>query len=141
DLRNNQREVRLARPVLRFFQGYDWPGNVREMQNLIERLVIMADRDWIEVDSLPSYMMEGPPAVRSTPSPGELPEGAATMGGVADHPAGRSARRLHDLEREEIVAALRRHGWVQARAARELGLTQRQIGYKMKKYGLRRPEI
>ncbi len=48
-------------------------------------------------------------------------------------------RSLRDLEREEVEAALRRHGWVQVRAARELGLTQRQIGYRIKKYGLRPP--
>jgi Nif-specific regulatory protein len=48
---------------------------------------------------------------------------------------------LRDLEREEIVAALKRHGWVQARAARELGLTQRQIGYRIKKYSIREPDF
>jgi transcriptional regulator with GAF, ATPase, and Fis domain len=48
-------------------------------------------------------------------------------------------RSLRDLEREEVKAALDRHGWVQVRAARELGLTQRQIGYRIKKYGLRPP--
>jgi Nif-specific regulatory protein len=48
-------------------------------------------------------------------------------------------RSLRDLEREEVEAALRRHGWVQVRAARDLGLTQRQIGYRIKKYGLRPP--
>ena len=48
-------------------------------------------------------------------------------------------RSLKDLEREEVEAALRRHGWVQVRAARDLGLTQRQIGYRIKKYGLRPP--
>ncbi|MBE9520341.1 MAG: AAA family ATPase, partial [Proteobacteria bacterium] len=53
--------------------------------------------------------------------------------------SGRS-KSLKELERCEIEAALKRHGWVQARAARELGLTQRQIGYKIKKYGLRMPE-
>ena len=48
-------------------------------------------------------------------------------------------RSLRALEREEVEAALRRHGWVQVRAARDLGLTQRQIGYRIKKYGLRPP--
>lgn len=140
--RNNQRDVRLARPVLQFFQDYDWPGNVREMQNLIERLVIMADREWIEIKSLPSYMMEGPPAARNrelrhVDDGAILSERAPLV--LAEGSGGR--RRLHDLEKEEIFAALRRNGWVQARAARELGLTQRQIGYKMRKYGLERPEL
>jgi len=52
---------------------------------------------------------------------------------------GKRPRSLRDLEREEVEAALRRHGWVQVRAARDLGLTQRQIGYRIKKYGLRPP--
>jgi len=50
-------------------------------------------------------------------------------------------RFLRDLECEEVEAALRRHGWVQVRAARDLGLTQRQIGYRIKKYGLRPPGL
>jgi Nif-specific regulatory protein len=45
------------------------------------------------------------------------------------------------MERREVETALKRHGWVQARAARELGLTQRQVGYRIKKYGLSRPEL
>ena len=46
---------------------------------------------------------------------------------------------LRDMEREQVESALIRHGWVQSRAARELGLTQRQMGYRIKKYGLRLP--
>lgn len=48
---------------------------------------------------------------------------------------------LGELELAEIKAALMRNGWVQARAARELGLTQRQIGYRIKKFKLDRPEF
>jgi Nif-specific regulatory protein len=51
-----------------------------------------------------------------------------------------SRKSLQDIERTEIEAALRRHGWVQVRAARDLGLTERQIGYRIKKYGLNRYE-
>jgi Nif-specific regulatory protein len=45
------------------------------------------------------------------------------------------------MEKEEVEGALRRHGWVQARAARELGLTQRQMGYRIKKYGIALPDF
>ncbi|MBF0203009.1 MAG: hypothetical protein HQK67_01555, partial [Desulfamplus sp.] len=45
---------------------------------------------------------------------------------------------LHDIERAEVESALRRNGWVQIMAARELGITQRQIGYRIKKYNLSR---
>ncbi|MFZ5798469.1 MAG: helix-turn-helix domain-containing protein, partial [Thermodesulfobacteriota bacterium] len=57
--------------------------------------------------------------------------------------AGTAAPRmsLEEIERGEIEAALKRHGWVQARAARELGLTPRQMGYKIRKYDLSRPQF
>jgi Nif-specific regulatory protein len=43
---------------------------------------------------------------------------------------------LKDMERNEVVSALRRVGWIQYRAAEELGITARQMGYKIKKFGL-----
>jgi transcriptional regulator with GAF, ATPase, and Fis domain len=55
---------------------------------------------------------------------------------------GRSLKeRLEELEREEIIRALRRCRWVKARAARELGITERMIRYKVNKYGIRRKEV
>jgi Nif-specific regulatory protein len=49
-----------------------------------------------------------------------------------------TGKSLEEIERAEVKAALHRNGWVQVRAARELGLTQRQIGYRIKKYRLSR---
>ncbi len=49
--------------------------------------------------------------------------------------------RIKDMEREEIINALRECDWVMARAARKLGITERMIGYKIKKYGLRIKEV
>jgi len=130
---SNAREVKLSKPVMDFMMIYSWPGNVRELQNLIERLVIMADNKAVKIKDLPSYMLIEP---EEEPAPAPGPSEHEDIYAV---PANR-ARNLKDLEREEIETALKRHGWVQARAARELGLTQRQIGYKIKKYGLRMPD-
>lgn len=49
--------------------------------------------------------------------------------------------KIKDLEREAIIGALRESNWVMARAARKLGITERMIGYKIKKYGLRIKEV
>ncbi|MDX1777156.1 MAG: nif-specific transcriptional activator NifA, partial [Desulfobulbales bacterium] len=130
---SNAREVRISKPVMEFMMAYNWPGNVRELQNLIERLVIMSDNKAVRMEDLPSYMLIEPEAEIPV-----KPEPAAE----ATFP-GRSMARprpLKEIERQEIEAALKRHGWVQARAARELGLTQRQIGYKIKKYGIQEPD-
>ena len=48
--------------------------------------------------------------------------------------------KIRDLEREEILNALKECNWVMARAARKLGITERMIGYKIRKYGIRREE-
>ncbi|NTV14587.1 MAG: nif-specific transcriptional activator NifA [Desulfobulbaceae bacterium] len=133
-------KVRLARPVIDFLIDYAWPGNVRELQNLIERLVIMAEGGVLGMSELPTYMTSPP-----EPSVVESPRGNASAVplpgplGVTADPRPTSSS-LEAMERREIEAALVRHGWVQSRAARELGLTQRQIGYKIKKLGLVPPD-
>lgn len=101
-----------------FLTRYDWPGNVREMENMVERLVIMAESDRIDVELLRSLVSDraGEP---------ECPPKNAT-----------SAMPLKDMEKNEIIAALRRNDWIRYKAARELGLTERQIGYRVQKLGL-----
>lgn len=125
----NEKEIMLARTALDFLIAYDWPGNVRELQNLIERLVILADDQVIHPADLRTHM-----SGLSTPRPAlNEPFHLPTREIHAGHGS------LQDLERQEIEASLRRNGWVQARAARELGLTQRQIGYRIKKFNLSKP--
>jgi len=104
---------------------YDWPGNVREMENLIERLVIMSDGERVDATFLKPYLSQSPSqAALHQPDRG-LP---------AARPQGISS--LKAMERSEVLAALRRNGWVQYKAAEDLGITPRQIGYRIKKYGL-----
>ena len=49
--------------------------------------------------------------------------------------------KIKEMEREEIINALRECNWIMARAARRLGITERMIGYKVKKYGIRVKEV
>ncbi len=49
--------------------------------------------------------------------------------------------KIREIEREEIIIALRECNWVMAQAARRLGITERMIGYKVKKYGIRIKEV
>lgn len=49
--------------------------------------------------------------------------------------------RIKEMEREEIVHALRDCNWIMAKAAKRLGITERMIGYKVKKYGIRVKEV
>ena len=135
--KRNEKSLRMSREFLDFLSDYDWPGNVRELQNLVERLVILAASEALRVDDLPEYILnpethDTPPAIR----PALAGQNEANPAGAARAPA---RKFLRDMEREQVESALVRHGWVQSRAARELGLTQRQMGYRIKKYGLRLP--
>ncbi len=125
----NNRQVLLSREVLAFLESYAWPGNVRELQNLIERLVIMADGTTAGLNELPAVM-------RAVPESEDLTNPAPRKAGYPSEVSPPGRRSLEDLEKEEVINALSRNAWIQVRAARELGLTRRQLGYRIKKYKL-----
>ncbi len=131
--KRNDKEVVLDQPTVDYLTSYEWPGNVRELQNLIERLVILADDEVIRTADIMEHLNVRPQMRREAAPESDHTSGSPTL------PA--QPTSLKDLERQEIEASLRRHGWVQARAARELGLTQRQIGYRIQKFNLEKPEF
>ncbi len=111
--RSQGREVTIEDEALRLLMGYDWPGNVRELENCLERAAVMSQ--------------EGAIGTREI-----------NLTGIQTHDEGYSApARSVDLddpeldERERVIAALEQAGWVQAKAARLLGMTPRQIGYRI----------
>jgi Nif-specific regulatory protein len=111
------RDVRLSTDTLRLLMRYPWPGNIRELENTMQRLVVLAEDDTIEPSDLPMHLLMH-----------DLPEEGGAGMSLDDE--------IEALERRRIVAALRRHAFVQAKAARELGVTPRQLGYKVRKYDL-----
>ncbi|MFN2354840.1 MAG: sigma 54-interacting transcriptional regulator, partial [Desulfopila sp.] len=130
----NAKDLKITSELLDFLLNYSWPGNVREMQNLVERMVILAENDRITLSDLPPNISRHESDTGAdTGAPPAPPE---SVDREPAHPIG--GRSLSEIEREEVKAALIRNGWVQVRAARELGLTQRQMGYRIKKYGLNR---
>ncbi|MRR13005.1 hypothetical protein EG835_11205 [bacterium] len=102
---------------MRLLMAYPWPGNIRELENTVQRLVVLAEDDVILPNDLPMHLVMH-----------DMPEDGGPGLTLEDE--------VEALERRRIVGSLRRHGHVQARAARELGITARQLGYKLKKYGL-----
>ncbi|MRR55866.1 MAG: sigma-54-dependent Fis family transcriptional regulator [Deltaproteobacteria bacterium] len=96
--------------ALTSLQSYHWPGNIRELQNVIERAVILARAD-ISLADLPVAL-----TVRTL--------------------AGKEQGGLKELEREAILAALQRTGGNRRMAAEELGLSRRTLQYRLKEYGL-----
>ena len=116
------RHMHFTPTALEALIRYDWPGNVREMQNLIERLVIMSESERITLEFLKSYLSPGKTAAAHE----QVRPGNAPVRGTS----------LKEMERNEVMDALERNGWVQYKAAEALGLSARQMGYRVKKYGL-----
>jgi Nif-specific regulatory protein len=118
-----------------------WQGNVRELENMVERTVVMAKTSVVGVQDLPRAIRLGAmTGMPEGPQPAEGPVGEAPAGRreVAPSPSTR-ADHLRTLEKEELRNALESTGWVIARAAKILGWTPRQVAYKMKKHSLKSP--
>lgn len=122
-----QFSLKLSRVGLKFsdnaltaLKEYHWPGNVRELRNVIERAVIMSVGSQIEVDAL----------ALSSDSYNFLAQ--STKGAKQ----GELRSDLEKRERDLIVASLERNNWVQARAARELGLNRSHLHYKIKRLSI-----
>lgn len=114
--KENNKDVTISPDAIKILTNYHWPGNVRELENTIERLIVMSASPFIRASDLPVTMKL--PAYDDVLKKESLKTG------------------IEDIEKSSILDALEKTGWVQAKAARLIGLTPRQIGYKIKKYNL-----
>ncbi|RTL48437.1 MAG: nif-specific transcriptional activator NifA, partial [Rhodocyclaceae bacterium] len=134
------RKVSLTEAAVRRLLQHGWPGNIRELENCLERASVMSesgaiDADQIRVDRLRDSGSHGHSHGRSG-----IGMSAVQLGSHDPHhapaaaPASRPPPDVNDPnlgERERVVAALEQAGWVQAKAARLLGMTPRQIAYRI----------
>ena len=113
---NGKRITRISTPAIEMLTRYHWPGNIRELENCIERAVLLCDDDVIRSEHLPpslQMVQKGDTAAQAQSSFTEI---------------------IANKERELIVDALKKCGGQQRKAAQELGLTERILGYKIHKY-------
>jgi len=136
--RQNRRRIRLGEDLRVLMGRYHWPGNVRELQNCVERLVVMADpgRELVSLETVPISLRVYFADMKQVTTAG-VTKSAAPGGGGRRTSFGTS---LRDIERARLLEALQQTGWVQARTARLLGLTPRQVAYKVRKYGISESE-
>ncbi len=116
----NKKPIRgLTREARHALLTYDYPGNVRELENAVERAVVLARADVIDVEDLPLALQGAADVAAAQPGPDSLPA------------------RVEALERQLIEEALSRAGGVQTRAAELLGIGERALRYKLRKLGLK----
>lgn len=120
-IKNHKKVVTISPDAMDILSNYPWPGNVRELENTIERIVLMGTTDK-EISKLDMLLLL--PALDN----GKLKKDFKTIP--------MENKTLEDLEKEAIENALENNDFNQSHTAQELGISLRQIGYKIKKYGI-----
>ena len=134
------------REAMKCLQSYAWPGNVRQLENVVERAVLLATDRVLTKDDLPPDVL-GTSANQhaSIGSVGHSPGVTASSGPSSFNPAildGCSLREaLEGPEREIILHSLRRHNWNRAATADELEINRTTLYKKMKRLGLDDPRL
>ena len=128
--REHNRKFVISDEVLRTMMRYDWPGNVREMENAIERACAMSSGPVLHLGDLPTQLQQRGLEARRVAAPAE--EGPA----AGDAP---QLRTLADLEREAILGAIRALNGDKLKAAKLLGIGKTTLYRKLKEYGIGDP--
>jgi DNA-binding NtrC family response regulator len=119
--------------AMRVLYAYDWPGNIRELANVLERAQILAEGNTITTDDLPDNLVHAGAAVAVA----EHTEGS---GGAASTPpeiiTSRGPDELESVERKHVADVLRRHGGNKVQAAKALGVSRRTLYRLIEKYHL-----
>ncbi len=121
---------RLSGEAEAALRGYRYPGNVRELRNILERAAILSEGETIGLKDLPSL---GPGGERSQEA---TPEGLARLILSRQMAEGGLRGLMEKIECAAVVQALAESGGVQAEAARQLGMSRSDLFYRVQKYGL-----
>ncbi len=129
--------------VLVLLKSYHWPGNVRELENVIERAVVMCDGDTIRVTDFPRELVRAALVEEHAQQAGPIATRLATVATGGGNGNGRQRRQRRrygwidaQLEREELIRALRAADGNKAEAARRLGMPRSTFISKLKKHGI-----
>ena len=109
--------------LMPYFSNYRWPGNIRELENIVERLIVLTPGDEITLSHLPAFLRREHPSIDTLNI--ELPSQGIS---------------LEAIEKELIVKALEKFKWNQTHAAKYLDISRKALMYRMEKHGLQRPD-
>jgi DNA-binding NtrC family response regulator len=118
-------DLALPPHVLRYLLNYEWPGNIRQLENTIERLVLLAKGTEISVHDLPDFLLE-----ESAPAAGPVSVTLPDEG-----------LDLDVVEKQLILQALKKCGGNQTQAARYLNMSRRTLGYRLEKYAIQGEDL
>jgi Nif-specific regulatory protein len=143
-MQEHRKQMTFSKAALEILLDYPWPGNIRELQNMMERIVLICPNGEIEPEMLnhvlpfnyqKMYMPTEPE--QTYISKVKVKENVVESNVETNVPPQRLTKSsLQDMEKESIIQALIEHRGIQTKAATQLGMTARQIGYKIRKYNI-----
>ena len=113
----------ISKQALKLLMSYSWPGNVRQLESVIERSILMAESNYIEPDDFPTEITAG-----------------CSMGGGINFDLPAEGIDFEALEKRVIVKAMERAEWVIGKAAPLLGMSYKTLQYRLDKFAIERPE-
>lgn len=123
--RHKMQKLRIASSVIGRFSAYRWPGNIRELENVIERMLVLSNGEQITEADIPEELQLSSPSDPNKRLLLELPDEGVS---------------LEAIERELLLLALEKAGGNQTKAARYLDISRRTFIYRMEKHSLRQDE-
>ncbi len=124
----NSKNVRgVSKEALEVMIQYEWPGNIRELENLIERVITLTANEYIQLNELPPFL-------KSVPKVDGLKE--SVLDGKVSF-----LQAEEEFEREVILDALKKTNYIQSHAAEILGISRRILKYKMDKLGINQTKL
>ncbi|WP_038041880.1 sigma-54 interaction domain-containing protein [Thermodesulfobacterium hveragerdense] len=120
-----QKSVKLSKEVLKIFLEYPWPGNVRELENTLESMVILSDDDDLIT---PEHLPEVFKSCQISQPKVDVQESSLQAINLK--------QQIEEEEKQRIISALKACKFNQTQAAKLLGMTRRQLNYRLHKYGI-----
>ena len=139
-MKEHRKNMYFTKGAMELLLDYPWPGNIRELQNMMERIVLICPDGEIQPQMLSHVLPFNYQKLYMNTEPSSMPQSSVvqpTPPNIQQESSSPMTKKtLHDLEKESIVQALMDSHGIQTKAARLLGMSARQIGYKIKQYGI-----